>query len=250
VAVSIGYSSPSLLSMVVKGRRQPSDDLCEALLKSWQLPLREREYFRLLVKLGRVRQAGRDPAPIVDEMRRLAGNRKIYVYDDAQFAAIRDWYVLVVKVLASNPGFREDPAWISQALRKKVTPVQAQTALEKLIQLGILARDLKTGRLKAVADGGQTGDGAPSAAIRSHHAQMLERARESLEDRPMQERLFNSLTFKVSPDRIAELRERLADFVRSINEKFSDSSSESVFQLCLQFFEHTSSVRAAAAEDK
>lgn len=241
VASSIGYSSPSLLSMVINGRRHPSDDLCEALARAWSLSLRERAYLRLLVRLGRARQQGLDPDPIVREMRRIAGHTPIQICDDAAFAAIRDWHFVVIQQLAGSAEFKEDPVWISRALRRKITPIQAQQALEKMLGLGILIRDPETGRLVCRPGRTETSHGVPSAAIRAHHAQMLERAKETINDRLPQERLLNGLTFKVSPQRVPELRERILEFLRSIDEEFSDPSSSSVHQLCVQQFEHTAS---------
>ena len=239
VAESIGYSSPSLLSMVVNGRRSPSEELCEALSHAWQLPLREREYFRLLVKLGRARQERRDPGSILQDMKRVAGHRAIHVYDEAQFAILREWHMIVVKQLIGCAGFREDPAWISRVLRKKITPAQARAALEKLEECGIVRRDSQSGTLRLRVDGAETPSRMPSAAIRGHHAQMLQRAAEALEDRPPEDRHFHSLTFRVSPERTADLRDRIEEFMKALNDEFSEASADSVFQVGVQMFEHT-----------
>lgn len=248
IAHGLGYASPSLLSMVLSGKRFPSDEMCEGLVRHWNLPLREREYFRLLIALEKVRADGEDPTPIIQQMRQVAGKREIVVLDDATFSAISSWHCYVIQQLIDTPDFQEDPAWISRALRRKISPTEARSAIEKMEKAGLIVRDRETGRLRSAVGGTETTHDVPSAAIRKFHAEMIDRAKETLEDRPVKDRLFNALTFRVSQHRVEELRDLVWDFMREVNEEFSDDESNSVYQVCVQLFEHTSNGGSSGGE--
>jgi uncharacterized protein (TIGR02147 family) len=219
--------------------RLPSVDLCESLLDSWKLSLKEREYFRLLVSLDRKRRSGDDPTEILERIRRLVGNRAVYVFPEQEFSLIREWHFLVIKLLIESPSFREDPDWISKILRKRITAAQAAHALERLEEMGAIQRDPKTQKLMPVSADTETTHDIPSSAIRIHQKGMINRALEALDDRPVEERQFNTLTFHVDPKRLSEAKKHILEFVRWIHTEFANPGGNSIFQLNIQFFEHT-----------
>lgn len=239
IARDLGYSSPSLLSMVLNGKRMPSDELCEVIARKWELTLKEREYFRLLVQLDKKRKHGDDTTDTVTQIRNLTGLKTAAVFKDSEFTTVREWHYLVIKLLVETPSFQEDPAWISRVLRKKITPSQAYQALEKLEQIGILQRDPVTNKLRPANQRTETTANVPSAAIRSHHQQMLHRSLEALEDIPVEDRVFNSLSLNVDRARLPEVKSQIQDFVRNIMHQYSATNVDSVYQLNMQFFEHT-----------
>ena len=239
LARDLGYSSPSVLSMVLTGQRLPSDELCGNISRRWNLSLKEAEYLRLLVEAERKARRGEDPAEARERIRRLLGKRSVRHFNDDEFAMIREWHYTVIRQLAGSPSFLEDPAWISRALRKKVSPTQVQEALARMERMGVLTRDPATGRLRASGESTETTHEVPSVSIRIHHRHMIQRALEALDERPLAERLFNSLTMNVDPARLPELKERVREFLRQLDSEFSADGALHVYQLNLQFFEHT-----------
>lgn len=239
VAKNLGYASPSVLSMVINGKRAPSEEFCDALVQSWNLSLKEREYFRLLVQLDRKKKLGHDTTDTVEQIRRMVGNKAIKVFKDSEFSLIREWHYNVIQLLVESPSFREDPIWISRILRRKITPSQAQQALDRMEQAGILVRDSETGRLVVSATHTETAQDVPSSAVQLHHKEMIHRGLEALDERAQAERFINSLAFHLDRERLPEIRERLLDFMRGINTEFAAKPTDSVYQLNIQFFEHT-----------
>lgn len=250
ITKNLGYSSPSLLSMVLNGKRLPSDELCEVLIRNWNLTLKEGEYFRLLVELERKRNQGQDTTETVQRISRVTPNRSIKIFKDSEFSAIREWYFHVIQLLVESPGFREDPHWISKTLRRKITPRQAELAIEKLEQLGLLERDPISKQLKVGSSFSETTHNIPSSAIRLHHKEMISRALEALEESPVAERTFNSLAFHVEPERLPAIRQRILDFTREINSEFAGKQTNSIYQLNIQFFEHTANLKPSLEGEK
>lgn len=249
ICADLGYSSRSLLSMVMNGERLPSDEFCEALIHHWKIPKKESEYLRLQVQLDRKKRAGEDTRKIDEAILALLTKRNIYTFRERDFSMLREWHHLVIKEMVGSPGFREDPKWIADALGKKITEFQAAHSLKKMQEIGILDRDA-SGKLRVKSDLTETSHDIPSRDIRSHQKEMIQRALEAMEERPMQERFFNTLTLKVDPARLAELREMLLECVRKLNSDFSSSNTNSVHQINIQFFEHTNSSKVQNLEGK
>jgi uncharacterized protein (TIGR02147 family) len=241
VAKNLGYRSPSILSMLLKGQRIPSDEMVSAMEKSWKLNIAEREFLRLLVKVEREKSKGRDSSDTFERLRRLAQtkNSKTFTVSLNQFSLLKEWYFLVIKQMIGSPGFNEDPKWISRKLRKKITPVQAAKAIEVLLELGLIQRDPVTDKLCTAVGYIETPHNMPSEAIRMHHRGMIDRATEAIEEQSVTERQFNSLTFKAEPGKIPEVREKILNFLRDLNKEYETDNSDSVYQINIQLFEHT-----------
>lgn len=249
LARELGYASPSLLSMVLTGKRIPSEELCTALSRSWKLSLKESEYLRLLVELDRRKADGLDNADVIERIQKISKSKSVQHLKEHEFSHIREWHYLVIRQLVAAPDFREDPLWISRQLRKKISPAQAQLALHGMEALGILVRSPE-GRLRYPPKTIETSNGIPSASIRMHHRSMILRGLEALEERSVDERVFNSLTMNFDPARMPEIKSRLMDFIRTIEGEFAHENSPAVCQLNLQFFEHTSQISSGTATEQ
>jgi uncharacterized protein (TIGR02147 family) len=239
IAKELGYKSPSILTMVLKGQRLPSDDMIDAMSEHWKLTSSDREFFRLLVQAERRKKKGRDISQTTEKLRKLAKNKNPFVISLQQFHLIKDWFYHVVKALIMTPGFVEDPLWISRKLRKKITPAQAKKAIDTLVELGICHRDPVSGALKLSSEYTETTHDTPSEAFQGHHQGMIHRALEALEEQPIEKRHFNSLTLQLAADRVPEAKARILQFVRDFYTEFDNGHSNQVFQLNVQFFEHT-----------
>ncbi len=236
LAEKLGYNSASTLSMVAKGARLPSNSLLEALFQEWKTSATERERIRLNVEIERREKKGKPVFNLATRFNSLTPYHKI---DLTGFKLIRDWYVMVIKLLASGRTFEEDPIAISRRLRKKITPKQATQALELLEETGLLKRDRRTGRLKPATENTETTHEITSEAIRANHHGMLNRAIEAIEEQSTEQRQFNSLALQFESENLPAAKKRILEFVKKFNEDFGSETADQVYQLNIQFFEHT-----------
>ncbi|HAR43359.1 MAG TPA: hypothetical protein DCS07_12140 [Bdellovibrionales bacterium] len=233
----LGYRSPRSIAMVIKGQRFPSQEMIRALARDLKLTEREERYGDLLVQLEKAHKRNRDPRPILEALQRLQPKANAPSIDVQTFAYISSWYFLVIKQLVETPNFKESPAWIRRKLLNKVTEAEVRQAIQTMLNLGILKRDPdKRLRIqKAVV----SSTDIPSSAIRLHHQQMLERAKEALEQQEVLTREFGSLVFKMAPSRIHEAKERVRAFRDAFEQEFGASGSGEVYQFNFQIFSHT-----------
>lgn len=236
---TLGYKSPSLLSMVISGRRAPSDELVSALISRWELTPNEREYIRLLAQLSRAEAKGKATSSLHHEIAIIRGKPIKKTLTAAQFSAMSEWYYNVIKQLIGSPEFKNDPQWISQKLKRKVSPTKVQEAIKDLIEIGMIELKPQTNKLQAKIGYTETTHDIPSEAIRLHHLQMLQRAVEALEEQAVEKRHFNSMTLKIDNKKLPEAKKRILTFMRQFHEEFGEAEAKSVFQINVQLFEHT-----------
>ncbi|MDX9730188.1 MAG: TIGR02147 family protein, partial [Bdellovibrionales bacterium] len=237
LALKLGYSSPSTLSMVAKSNRHPSSSLLESLIQEWKTGGSERERIRLNVEIERRQRKGLPTFNLATRFNSLSQYKKI---DLTGHHLVRDWYVLVVKLLVATGDFIEDSSRISRQLRKKITPKQATYALELLERSGMICRDPVSNKLRQTVESTETTHEISSEAIRANHHGMLSRAIEALEEQPIERRQFNSLALQFDSKNMPAAKRRLLDFIKEFHSEFGTHDSNEIYQLNVQFFEHTS----------
>lgn len=247
-AKRLGYRSPSSLTMILNGQRFPSRDMMKCLARDLDLNTQELEYFELLIDLAKAKSKDKNTEKISSRLNQLSGSRNTHQLTLDEFRYVSEWYFVAIKQLIGHADFLEDPEWIRQKLRKKVTPGQVRYAIQVMLDLGVLVRDEK-GKLTVNQKPWRTGSqGVSSAAIRKHHAGMINLAMESIEEQSVQERQLSSLTFRFNPERIQEVQAYLGRILEEFDQKFGDEQASEVYQLNMQFFGLTK--RAQENDDK
>lgn len=236
LAKKLGYNSPSTLSMISSGERLPTAPLLDALFKEWNISVTDQDRIRLKIEIEQKQRKGKKISHLIAKYNRLTRYHKI---DLKNYNVVRDWYVLVIKLMASSPDFNEDPVEISQNLRKKITPAQAKKALQLLLDTGLLQRDAVTKKLVPTDVNTETTHELASEAIRENHKGMIARALEAVEEQSIQQRHFNSLALQFEPRKMAAAKKRILDFISAFNDEFGSDTADQVYQLNVHFFEHT-----------
>ncbi|MBI1860308.1 MAG: DUF4423 domain-containing protein [Deltaproteobacteria bacterium] len=220
-----GYRSHRSLGMVMSGKRLPTPKMVESISRYFHLDPGEHRSLELLVHEARTGEMAIHAQMGV--LRQALTETELINLKD--FAQISEWYMFVVKQLATTPSFRKHPEWIARRLRRKVDPRQLATALATLERLGLL----KTKNVRTRND-------IPSAALRMHHLQMLQRAAQSINQDPVTERENLSLTLRFDSKQMMSVKRYLREVREEFDRRFGSDTSEEVFQLLVHFFPQTS----------
>jgi uncharacterized protein (TIGR02147 family) len=229
-----GLSSPSFLRHVMRGERNIGDTV-ENFAKALELNAEETQFFRLLIDFDQA-ETDRERNRAFEKLaasRRFRTARRI---DQAMFDYLSHWYYPAIREMVARPDFDEEPAWIAGQLTPRIEPEQAETALEVLLDLGLVVRD-DSGTLVRGEASVTTEHEVRSLAIANYHRQMLERAGESIELIPREYRDLAAMTVCISPETIGELKERVHAFRELVFELCdSDEEPQVVFQINTQLF--------------
>lgn len=232
--------------MVIKGQRLPSFQMTQAIARALKMNRNEQRYFELQVSFAKATRKSLPTDAIAAEMAQLSPTfRRRTTVTPAAFSYISAWYHIVLKQLVGTPGFQEDPSWIHRRLRRKVSLAEIRGSLQTLLDLNMIRRR-DDGKLEVTEANVQTQPDVPSAAVRSHLKGMLDRAGEALEEQAVRQREMATATCRIDPRAIPEVKQRIRAFLDGLEDEFSSNSADSVFQINVQFFEHTTSATTTA----
>jgi uncharacterized protein (TIGR02147 family) len=111
-------------------------------------------------------------------------------------------------------------------------------AIDHLLALDLIQRNITTGKLEVV-HAVSTPNDLPSQALVQHHLGMIDRAREALEEQKVADRCFMGLTLRADAKQTANVKRDIAQFIEMMNEKYAVEDASRVYQLNVQYFEHT-----------
>lgn len=217
-AMKAGFSSPSFLKLVADGHRNLSPDSIERVAQGIGLDKRESEAFEALVELGQAESDTRKNRAYA-RLSKLASRDPLKRLEADQYDAYSRWYTFVLRELAALPDFSESPEVLAKRLRFKTRPEDVAKALATLERLGLLVR--VDGKLVSAERNLTTGPEVRSLAVRNFHRQMFERAIESLDLVPVNERNVSGVTVPLSRrqyGRVIELLQNLRREVLAISE--------------------------------
>lgn len=242
-AKKLNYRSPRSIAMVLKGQRLPSEELVLAFANDLTHSENERRYFELLVRKEKYR--GNVPKAIVDELQKL--NPKMIrrtALDMELFSYVAAWQNYVILQIFSTPGFRACSAqdcvtWVHKRLGANIMREDVEASIALLERLKFIEKDGSGKYVLSAEDPLITMEDIPSAAVRKHHVEQMDQAKDALQREPMMSREFNCVTLRVSRKKLPELKKCIREFRDKFDKDFFDDSSEDVAQLNVQFFFHT-----------
>jgi uncharacterized protein (TIGR02147 family) len=229
-----GVSSPSLLNEVIHGRRNLTARTLEGFLQALGLDDEGRDFFSALVQLDQAEtnEERNDAFQRVESSRRFRSARRI---EGAAFRYLSNWFYPAIRELALCAGFQSDPDWIRKQLQPRITRAQAREALQALFELGMLVETDDGVRAAEVSLA--TPHKVRGLAAHNYHAQMLERASDSIEDVSPDERHLLGVTVAIPEALVPELKRELNAVQERLLHLCDDAvdSAERVYQieLCL-----------------
>jgi uncharacterized protein (TIGR02147 family) len=152
---------------------------------------------------------------------------------DDEFRLIADWQHAALIELSRFPNCPDNPEWLAKRLG--ISAVVVRESLERLKRAGLVRVQglrLTPGQdlLKVVTE-------TPSSAIRQHHKQILDRAKEAIDTIPMPQREFGTLMMSADPSQIQEMKEFIREIRASFERRFGKGGDKkSVFVLSTQLF--------------
>jgi uncharacterized protein (TIGR02147 family) len=231
--------------MVIKGQRLPSRTMVNRLAHDLGFNKDERRYFESLIRVEQAKRRGDDIREAYREVEainpRLQGEVSLSRF---AFGYVSEWYFLVIRCLVDSKSFVEDPDWIVQRLRNKVTVAQAKMAIAVMLKGGLLRRG-EGGRLELAAPYIKTSQDIPERSIKMHHAQMLARAQEALYEQPVTQREITSVVLNLDERNFEDAKRMIRKFRDQFHKRFEGKGSDGIYQLNLQFFSHSTRVGEA-----
>ncbi|WPU66798.1 TIGR02147 family protein [Peredibacter starrii] len=228
--------SPSHLKMVIDGSRNLTLSTIPKYVKAIGFKKKmETQLFELLVHYNQESDADQK-ITYFNEIMNLKRKQGLSMLEKHQFDLLAHWFHVAIYVLIDLYDFKDDPEWISERLRKKVTARQVRETLDSLETLKLIEKDDIKG-YRQTSGALSTDEDIKSLGAYRYHQDMLELALDSLKNDSLDVREFNGVTMKISKDKLSVLKDKIRAFRKEINELTSNmEGTDQVYQLNIQLF--------------
>jgi uncharacterized protein (TIGR02147 family) len=148
------------------------------------------------------------------------------------FSAISDWYHFAILEITFISDFKSEPKWIAKRLGISVH--EAADAIDRLKRLELLIES--DGKLIKSEKNLATPTDHVSRAIRKRHKQILDRAKEALDQIEISKRDFTSITIAIDPAKLELAKEKIKKFRRELCSFLEKGNPKEVYELSVQLF--------------
>lgn len=219
--------NPAELSQVLKGQRKLSLNSAFKVTQSMGFTPSETKHFLLLLQKEKGKAlglpldfwaSGPEPEP--------AG------VSVADFEKIGEWYHFAILNLLEAKNFEWSAPHISQRLG--ITATEARLAMRNLEKLGFVTFQGRNAQSPKAH--WTVGAQIPSVAVRKYHRQILEKAADSLENVPVDDREFQGLGLLLRASDMKRLKAEIDRFTEMVRDKFHRPKENKVYQLEIALF--------------
>lgn len=205
-----GLKSPNYLQLVMKGERNLSEELADAVACAMNLSVSQKKYF---VSLVRQENAKTDDELAKAKEESLVSLKKLvakYIHKEKE-KVLTDWHYLLIRELVVLPDFEPTGSYISQKLQNLISPEAGELALRILLDAGFLKAD---GSVWTIVDPIlDTGDTLfTDDLIKKYHSKNLKIWSENLELWDSKDLELGVLNLSLPASKIPELKEKIRDF--------------------------------------
>lgn len=222
-AKKAGLNSHSLLGMVIRGDRNLSPTTCRSFIRALGIRGKEAIYFENLVWFNQSKNSD-DRAYYFDKLSAVnsGGKEPELVTKLKNYAPLfSHWYVVAIKQLIELEDFIDDPKWIAEKLKNKITKRQAESALNLLFDAGMVSRDDQKPGLKVEERPVDVAPDGIDFVMRNFHKEFLDRIKESVDGETIEERELSSLSLSIDDQDWPKILDRIREFRKSLNIEFS-----------------------------
>jgi uncharacterized protein (TIGR02147 family) len=153
-------------------------------------------------------------------------------------AVISEWKYAAIISLTKIQGFQADEAWIAKRLG--LTPARAGDVWTNLLKLKLVQVEAG-GNVTTQMQNMRISTPIPSRTVRKAHIQELEIALQKIEEVPLAQRSFSSLTFNMSPKKLSVAKDLIRKFMQQMEDELENGRVVEVYQLGIQLYPLTES---------
>ena len=233
-AAKAGLSSHAHLKLVMDGKRNITKNTVVKIIQGWNLADERATYFENLVFFNQAK-TDKEKAFYYGKLVKSTPGSRLHKMDQAHFRIFTEWYHSVIREMVELRGFNPAPEWISRRLGGTITPAQAAESLNLLSSLGLISRTANGySQAQSLIT---TDDEVSDLLVKQYHRQMLDQAKDSMENVPAEKRDISAVTFAIQRKDFPALKKHLQLMRKELLDFSSESGTgEDVVQVNIQLF--------------
>lgn len=224
--------SSHYLTLVIRGERKLSLDLCSRLGEALELNKSEESYLEKLVELEH-ESLQDEQEKIYQELKRIRESNQLNVIDDDFFEIYSSWYHLVVLEGLSTSWGNLNHSEMAESLG--VSEENLKDSLQLLERLGLAK--CESGKWIRTSLGTTTPKHMNSLLVRRYHKEMSLKAIRSIETLDSSKRELGSMIMPLSEKAYLLAKKRLWDLRQELAEELAnDRDPSAIYYLNIQLF--------------
>ncbi|MBF0433124.1 MAG: TIGR02147 family protein, partial [Fibrobacteria bacterium] len=244
----IGMKSAGHLSSILKGHTNLSKKVAPSVAKFCRLKKKEAEYFVYMVLFNQMTNHTRKK----EAFEKLISYRlsSVYKVSAKSYKYYDCWYHSAIRSLTGVFDIRDNYTELATLVTPSIRAYQAKSSIELLVELNLIALD-ESGFYRPTTVYIDSGTHANSTAINSFVVSMLDRAKESLDIFPAEERKLSWVTMGIDQ----EGYEAFLSEMRTFRSKVADvlkkhRTADRVYQWNMQLFPLSKSRQALEQKEQ
>ena len=246
-AKEMGLTSHSILVMILQGKRPLRMKHAAFLSKGLNLSTQEKLFLQALIQF--------DTAKSIEEkelcrlwLSELNPGGQYKTCEIDQFMVISHWVHMTILSMTNLKNFDGSAEQIHKLLKGKASIHEVRSALNRLYELKLIRRN-SNGKVEATYERVTSKDDVVNKGVREYHRQVIDLAKNAIEEQSVEEREFQSFSLGIPHERLVlaktMIRKFRTQFVKAMSA--DTGSADDVYQFNLQFFRLTENPMFAPA---
>lgn len=240
-AAAADIKSPNYLKLVIEGQRNLSPEMAGKFARAMRLSKQQIDEFVLLVKYGQER----DPQKRAQALRQLAELRFKYQVMSGEVSTktleiLPNWLTWILYHMADQKNVSFEPDVLREMIRTETNPEQVRRALDKLFEVGLLAKNADDGRVCKARELMDDPQAIPPALVKKLQSELIYLGMESLFVDSPTDREFGAMTVALTEEEFNrlkfELRQLRKKWAKDISANRTSSKGDRVYQMNIQLF--------------
>lgn len=229
-----GLTSPNYFQQIFAFQRNMSQQTAEKISKSLHFSKEASEYFITLVRMENSKNSD-TRVMLLEQLKKIAVSQCEKVVKDASFHS--SWIHQVIWTLSQTKDFDAKQPPLLQRFRGGASSDEIDKSFDFLLSKGYLIHDETLSRYRAQPIRIETDDDLQNLDLQRNHARFLQMAVLRMSD-DLLERELQGLTIAFDKSQWPELKKKMREFVRQMNECFGSSEdANAVIRLQMAAFQ-------------
>ncbi|MBF0432218.1 MAG: TIGR02147 family protein [Fibrobacteria bacterium] len=233
ISFELGMKSPSYTTLILQGKANISKKAISNVVKFCRLKKLEAAYFKTMVLFNQTKNHEDKKA----HFEKLVSFKLscVYKFNTNDYQYFDKWYYSAIRSLTASFNIRDNYAEVSTMLVPSIRDYQVRQAVKLLEDLNLIALN-EEGYYRATSVYLDTGKHAMSTVVNDFVIAMLDKAKESLDRFPNEDRKLSWITFNVTRQGYDRIVTEMRNFRLKVADIIEEETADTVYQLNMQLF--------------
>ncbi len=229
-------NSRGYLGLILKKKRNLGEKGLRGFINSIPLNNEEAIYFENLVRFNHA-QDNSSKKTYLERMKSASKhvNNKLISIKESQYRLVSDWLLIALREIVALDDFKADTAWIKKQIRRDLKKTEIEQALNDLIQLNLIKRNLDGNFSQSEECIIFREDEETFKFSSDLHESFLDYAREQILHADYRDRSVQLNTISCNKDDFEAIKEEIRTFSHHLISKYGENKDNKKFDTVIQF---------------